>query len=106
MPDVSFDNLLIISVIAVLAPLCAGALPRLRIPAVVLEIVAGIAVGPTGLGWVKVDLPVQILSLFGLAFLLFLAGLEIDLMKLRGRALGIAAGGYAITLTLGYAAGG
>ena len=106
MPDVSFDNLLIISAIAVLAPLMAGALPRLRIPAVVLEIVAGIALGPTGLGWVKVDLPVQILSLFGLAFLLFLAGLEIDLMKLRGRALGIAVGGYAITLTLGYAAGG
>ena len=48
MPEVSFDNLLIISVIAVLAPLLAGAVPRLRIPAVVLEIVAGIVVGPTG----------------------------------------------------------
>ena len=88
MPEVSFDNLLIISVIAVLAPLLAGALPKLRIPAVVLEIVAGIVVGPTGFGWVEVDLPVQILALFGLAFLLFLAGLEIDLMQLRGRLLG------------------
>jgi Kef-type K+ transport system membrane component KefB len=67
MPDVSFDNLLIISAIAALAPLLAGALPGLRIPAVVLEIIAGIVVGPTGFGWVEIDLPVQILALFWLA---------------------------------------
>lgn len=53
-------------------------------PAVVLEIVAGIALGPSGLGWVKVDLPIQILAVIGLAFLLFLAGLEIDVAGLRG----------------------
>jgi Kef-type K+ transport system membrane component KefB len=105
MPEVSFDNLLIICVIAVLAPLLAGALPKLRIPAVVLEIVAGIVVGPGGFNWVQVDLPVQILALFGLAFLLFLAGLEIDVMTLRGRSLRIAAGGYVVTLVLGLGAG-
>jgi hypothetical protein len=33
MPDVSFDNLLIISAVAVLAPLVIGFLPRLRISA-------------------------------------------------------------------------
>src|SRR5437660_561527 len=64
MPDVSFTNLLIISALAVLAPLAVGFLPRLRVPAVVLEIVAGIVVGPSVLGWVHVDLPVQILALF------------------------------------------
>jgi Kef-type K+ transport system membrane component KefB len=105
MPEVSFDNLLIIAVVAVLAPLVAGALPRLRIPAVVLEIVAGVVIGPTGLGWVEIDLPVQVLALLGLAFLLFLAGLEIDLTRLRGRPLAIAVGGYLITLALGYAVG-
>jgi sodium/hydrogen exchanger family protein len=75
MPAVSFTNLLIICAVAVLAPLLLGLLPRLRVPAVVLEIVAGIVLGPSVLGWVHVDLPVQILALFGLAFLLFLAGL-------------------------------
>src|SRR4051812_21368020 len=105
MPEVSFDNLLIVSVIAVLAPLLAGAVSRLRVPAVVLEIVAGIVVGPTGFDWVEVDLPVQILALFGLAFLLFLAGLEIDLTRLRGRLLAVALGGYVVTLALGLAAG-
>src|SRR5947199_5319605 len=101
MPDVSFTNLLVISVVAVLAPLLVGYAPRLRIPAVVLEIVAGIVLGPSVLGWVRVDLPVQILALFGLAFLLFLAGLEIDARQLRGRGLVIAAVGYLVTLALG-----
>jgi Kef-type K+ transport system membrane component KefB len=105
MPDVSFNNLLIIAVIAVLAPLLVGFLPRLRIPAVVLEIIAGVVVGPSMLGSVHIDLPVQILALFGLAFLLFLAGLEIDLHQLRGRVLGVAALGYVITLVLGVGAG-
>jgi Kef-type K+ transport system membrane component KefB len=105
MPEVSFTNLLIISAIAVLAPLTVGFLPRLRIPAVVLEIVAGVVVGPSVLGWVRVDLPVQILALFGLAFLLFLAGLEIDLHRLRGRVLRLAVLGYVVTLVLGVGAG-
>ena len=74
MPDVSFTNLLVVAAIAVLAPLTVGFAPRLRTPAVVLEIIGGIIVGPSGFGWVRVDLPVQILALFGLAFLLFLAG--------------------------------
>jgi Kef-type K+ transport system membrane component KefB len=105
MPDVSFGNLLIVVAIAVVAPLIIGFAPRLRVPAVVLEIIGGIIVGPSGLGWVHVDLPVQILALFGLAFLLFLAGLEIDVHRLRGRLLRFALLGYLVTLVLGYGAG-
>lgn len=106
MPDVSFVNLLVIMIIAVLAPLFIGYSPRLRIPSVVVEIIAGVIVGPSVLGWVHVDLPVQILSLIGLAFLLFLAGLEIDLRQLRGRLLRMAALGYVMTLALGLGLGG
>jgi Kef-type K+ transport system membrane component KefB len=105
MPDVSFNNLLIVVAIAVAAPLVIGFLPRLRTPAVVLEIIGGIIIGPSVLGWVRVDLPVQILALFGLAFLLFLAGLEIDVHRLRGRLLRFALLGYLVTLVLGYGAG-
>src|SRR6266700_262183 len=105
MPDVSFINLLVVAAVAVLAPLTVGFAPRLRIPAVVLEIVGGIIIGPSGFGWVRVDLPVQILALFGLAFLLFLAGLEIDVHQLRGRLLRFAVLGYLVTLVLGYGAG-
>ncbi len=105
MPDVSFDNLLVVSVIAALAPLLLGFTPGLRIPAIVLEIVAGVVVGPSGLDWVQVDLPVSILSLLGLTFLLLLAGLEIDLHRLRGRLLATALIGFGITLVLAFVAG-
>jgi len=105
MPDVSFVNLLVVVAVAVAAPLVVGYLPRLRVPAVVLEIVGGIIIGPSVLGWVHVDLPVAILALFGLAFLLFLAGLEIDVHRLRGRLLRFAVFGYLLTLVLGYGAG-
>lgn len=105
MPDVSFGNLLVICVIAVLAPLVIGYAPRLRVPAVVLEIVAGVVVGPSVLGWVHLDLPVQILALVGLAFLLFLTGLEIDLRQLGGVNLRGSVLGYLTTAVLGLAFG-
>src|SRR6266487_4067315 len=105
MPDVSFVNLLVVVAVAVLAPLAVGYLPRLRVPAVVLEIIGGIIIGPSVLGWVHVGLPVAILALFGLAFLLFLAGLEIDVHRLRGQLLRFALFGYLVTLVLGYGAG-
>src|SRR5205823_10079284 len=53
-----------------------------------------------------VDVPVQILALVGLAFLLFLAGLEIDVERLRGRLLRLAGLGFVATIALGLAAGG
>ena len=100
MPDVSFTNLLIISAVAAGVPLALGWVPGLRLPAVVLEIVAGVVLGPSVLGWVAVDLPVQVLALFGLAFLLLLAGLEIDLRGLRGRLLRLTGLGYLISVAL------
>jgi Kef-type K+ transport system membrane component KefB len=104
MEHLSFVGLLVVSLIAVAAPILVAVL-HLRIPAPVFEIVAGIIVGPTLLGWVKLDAPIRVLALVGLAFLLFLAGLEIDLDRLQGRVLHLAAIGYAMTLALGVAVG-
>jgi Kef-type K+ transport system membrane component KefB len=112
MPAVHYTNLLIVVGVGLLAPLGLGFFPRLRLPAVVLELVLGIAIGPSGLGWVKPDLPVSILALIGLAFLLFLSGLEIDVERLRGRILKLSTLGFAlsfaiaIVLGLGLKAGG
>jgi Kef-type K+ transport system membrane component KefB len=102
---VSFGSLAVVMGVAFLAPLTLGLMPRLRLPAVVVEIVLGIVVGPDVLGWAEVDEPVRILSLVGLAFLLFLAGLELDLDQLRGRLLRIAATGFLLSLALAVAAG-
>ena len=105
MPDASFTSLAVVMGVAFLAPLVLGLLPRLRIPAVVLEIVLGIVIGPQVLGWASVDEPVQIVALIGLAFLLFLAGLELDFDQLRGRLLKVAAVGFGISLVLAVVAG-
>src|SRR4051794_25052168 len=99
-PDVSFTNLLIITAVAAAGPLALGWAPRLRVPSVVLEIIARIVLGPSVLGWVALGLPVRVLSLAGLAFLLLLAGLEIDTRGLRGRLLGLAALGYVVSAGL------
>ncbi|MDQ4086269.1 MAG: cation:proton antiporter [Actinomycetota bacterium] len=105
MPDIEFLNLFAVMVVAASAPLLLGLAPSLRVPAVIVEIVAGVLLGPSGLGWVDVDLPVQVLALLGLAFLLFLAGLEIDIHRLRGRLLRLAVAGYGLTLLIGGVAG-
>ena len=77
-------NLFGISVLAFGVPFVLGFFPRLRVPAIVLEIVAGILVGPQVLDWLGVDDVARFLGLLGVAFLLFLAGVELDLGALRG----------------------
>jgi Kef-type K+ transport system membrane component KefB len=96
----SFENLLIVMVVAFAAPFLLGLFPRLLLPSVVLEIVAGIVVGPSVLGWVEVDEAVEVVALLGLAFVLFLAGLEIEFGKLRGPVLRLTLAGFGISLAV------
>ena len=103
--EVAFGGVLVVALIAVAAPLVSRAIPRVKVPSVVLEILAGIVVGPSVLGWVEVDQPIAVLALVGLAFLLFLAGLEIDLHQLRGNLLRLPLLGFGVTLLLGLALG-
>ena len=99
----SFTGLVLVCVVAFVAPLLLGLMPKVRLPAVVLEILAGIAIGPAGLKLVTVDEPIRVLSLLGLAFLLFLAGLELDVRLLRGRVLQLTGLGFVISVVLAYA---
>ena len=105
MPPVHFTNLLIVVAAGLLAPLALGFFPRFRLPAIVLEIVLGIVIGPSGLGWVEPDLPVSILSLVGLVFLLFLSGLEIDVGRLRGRILKLTSLGFGVSFAIAIVVG-
>ena len=104
MEHLSFSGLLVVTLIAVAAPMVVAVL-HLKIPAPVIEIVAGIIVGPSLLDWVRIDAPISVLALVGVAFLLFLAGLEIDLDRLRGHVLRVAVLGYFVTLALGVVIG-
>ncbi len=98
--ELEFTNLLLIAIAAFVAPFALGLAPKLRVPSVVLEIVIGILIGPAVFGWVQEDPPVEVLALVGLAFLLFLAGLEIDVDRLRGRALAVASAGFVLSFAL------
>src|SRR3954469_5008982 len=108
----SLTDLLIVAAAAFAAPFALGLLPGLRLPSVVLEIVLGIVIGPSVLGIVSVDDAISVVALIGLAFVLFLAGLEIDLRTLRGpllrrTGLGFAASfGIAVVVATGLHAGG
>ena len=103
MLNISFNSVLIIAGVAVLVPVVLGLLPRLPVPGAVLEVIAGIVVGPSVLGWVRPDAPVQVLSDLGLGMLLFLAGLEIDIEGLRGPLARLAAFAFAVSAVLGLA---
>ncbi len=103
MRAISFNSVLIIAGIAVLVPVVLGLMPRLPLPDPVLEVIAGIVVGPAVLGWVRVDAPVQVLSDLGLGMLLFLAGLEIDVERLRGPLARLAGAAFAVSVVLALA---
>jgi Kef-type K+ transport system membrane component KefB len=101
----SFANLLIVAAVAAAVPLLLGFAPRLALPGPVLEIVAGIVLGPAVLGVAHVDATVQSASVLGLGFLLFLAGLEIDVHQFREPQARRALDGLVITVALGIAVG-
>jgi Kef-type K+ transport system membrane component KefB len=103
MAEPGFSSLLIAVAVAFGAPFLLGLFPRVRLPSVVFEIVAGIVIGPSVLGWVEVDDTISVLALLGLAMLLFLAGLEIDFGRLRGRLLRLAVGGWVISFGIAFA---
>jgi len=102
--EISFTSVAVVAAVALVAPLAVG-LSGLRLPAIVLEILLGIAIGPQVLGWAKSDEPVQVMSLIGLAFLLLLAGLEIDFERLRGRLLRVTGAGFVLSFGLALAVG-
>lgn len=99
----SFDGLLIIVAVAFAAPFVLGFFPKLRLPSVVAEIIAGIVVGPSVLGIVDVDASISVVAVLGLAFLLFLAGLEIDFSRLRGQLLRVTMLGFFVSFALAIA---
>lgn len=102
----NFDNLVAVLAIAAVVPFLLAAAPRLAVPGPVLEIIAGIVLGPAVLDLVRPDSAVRLVSTIGLAFLLFLAGLEIDIRHFRGPQARQAGLGLAGSCVLGAAIGG
>ncbi len=96
----AIPTLALIGAAAVLAPILAEQTRGLRIPSVVLEIALGIAIGPYVLNVVRPNDVVSALSDMGLAFLMFLAGFELELDRVRGVPLRRAAIGWLLSLAI------
>lgn len=100
------ETLILIGIAAFLLPFAAE---RLRVPAVVVEILFGILVGPAVLGWVHDSEVISFLAEFGLLLLMFLSGFEIDFGRLETQGPGrLVTGGviFALTLLLAYLSSG
>jgi Kef-type K+ transport system membrane component KefB len=102
MSDASFTNIMGVLAIAVVSPLIATAIPKLRIPSIVMEFVLGVIVGPDVLGWVNIDQPLDVLALLALGFLLFVAGTEVEVSTLRGPLLRRATVAYLLGLAIAF----
>jgi Kef-type K+ transport system membrane component KefB/Trk K+ transport system NAD-binding subunit len=77
-PEIDFAPLLLVSALAFLVPLMTHRLSAGAMPSVVGEILAGVVFGSSVLGIVEENVWLEFLSLFGFAYLMFLAGLEVD----------------------------
>ena len=79
---------------------------RLRLPSVLGEILAGIALGPYALGWVHPSDMVYSVAELGAVFVLFSAGLETsprDLIRVGSKAVQVAVAGIVLPFVLGFA---
>ncbi|PZX53306.1 cation:proton antiporter [Algoriphagus chordae] len=74
------SKFLLILLIILLAPI---ALNRLKIPPLLGLIIAGAIVGPTGLNLIERDSGIILSGTAGMLYIMFLAGLEIDLVDFR-----------------------
>ena len=113
-----FQSLLLLTLLALAVPLIVRQIARvIRLPIVVGEIVAGIAVGQSGLNLVHETPVLNFLADFGFIFLMFLSGLEVNFAALEDASAGQKArsvwhrsawlGGlnFALTLLLGTVVG-
>ena len=72
-----------LGLLIVIAAVFAIVAKFLRQPLIIGYMLAGIFIGPMGLGLVKDYATIAILSEIGIAFLLFVVGLELDVRKLK-----------------------
>lgn len=96
---------LMVMAIILLVPML---LNRLKIPPIIGYILAGVVVGPYGFNLLARDMSFEVFGQVGILYLMFLAGLEIDLFNLRKnlrKGLAFGALTFAIPLVLGTVAG-
>jgi Kef-type K+ transport system membrane component KefB len=77
---------------------------KVRVPGIVGLMIAGIAIGPKGFNIIEFDAAIKLLSTVGLLYILFLAGLEIDMrdfQKNRNKSLAFGLLTFSIPFAIG-----
>ena len=97
------ETLLVVALVAALAPIIVAALPGPPIPQVVVLIFSGILIGSHGLGLADTA-SIKLLANVGLGFLFLLAGYELDPRLLREQAGKLAMAGWVISAAIAVAA--
>jgi Kef-type K+ transport system membrane component KefB len=100
---------LVINIIFILAAawVLGGAFRRIRLPALLGELLAGLILGPTILGLVGPSEAITVLADLGIFFLMFYSGMELDpqeLLEHFGLAVLVALGGFVLPFAAGYGA--
>ncbi len=83
MEAVAHSNLTGIAVVVLAALLCGIAMERLRQPALVGYILAGVLLGPSGFAMVENRSQIDVLAELGVLMLLFIVGMELSLRSFR-----------------------
>jgi len=100
---VFFLNLMLILIVARLFGELAV---RAHAPPVIGELLAGVVIGPSLLGWIEVSTVIKLLAEIGIILLLFEVGLETDLGRLLRsgrRSAAVALAGFLLPFVLGFA---
>src|SRR3990172_7280943 len=73
---------LFLAIILIAARLLSETVARFGIPSVIGELLAGLLIGPSLLGWVSPDTTMKLLAEIGIILLLFAVGMDTDLSRL------------------------
>jgi Kef-type K+ transport system membrane component KefB len=93
------ESLLVVVLVAALTPMVVAAVPGPGLPQVVVLILAGVLIGPQGLGLADTT-GIKLISNVGLGFLFLLAGYELDPRLLRAHAGRLAIIGWLISAVI------
>jgi Kef-type K+ transport system membrane component KefB len=99
------DPILLFSVILFIILLAPVLLKKLRIPSIIGLIIAGVFIGPKGFNVISLDGRIDLFGKIGLLYIMFLAGLELDLsaaIKNKNKSIVFGALTFFIPLLLGF----
>lgn len=96
---------LLLAITLIAARLLSETVARFGIPSVIGELLAGIIIGPSLLGWVSPDTTMKLLAEIGIILLLFEVGVDTDLSRLArsgSKPIVVALVGFIVPLAFGY----